>query len=176
MNAGTQWRTLATCQGLDGEIFFPAAESGPTHDRQVATAKAVCARCPVRAECLDEALLRIPDGIAGGLTADERRAMRRRITTPGARTQPATGRRLSEQETTGRALIARGRTVREVARRCGVAERTAALWAARVRATTATTAMSAGEGSTGGHRAPLQISHTTAPQPRTPTQEGPDPR
>jgi S-DNA-T family DNA segregation ATPase FtsK/SpoIIIE len=36
----------------------------------------VCARCPVRSECLTDALSRIPHGIAGGLTADERRALR----------------------------------------------------------------------------------------------------
>lgn len=30
------------------------------------------------AQCLTEALARIPDGIAGGLTADERRVLRRR--------------------------------------------------------------------------------------------------
>ena len=41
----------------------------------MAEAKAVCAGCPVRAECLDEALARIPDGIAGGLTPAERRRL-----------------------------------------------------------------------------------------------------
>jgi WhiB family redox-sensing transcriptional regulator len=44
---------------------------------QIAEAKAVCRRCPVRPDCLTDALERIPNGIAGGLTEDERRALRR---------------------------------------------------------------------------------------------------
>jgi Transcription factor WhiB len=60
------------------KLFFPVARTGPVHDAQVAAAKAVCARCSVAAACLTEALDRIPDGIAGGLTAVERRALRRR--------------------------------------------------------------------------------------------------
>ena len=119
------------------KVFFPTAESGPDYVVQVATAKAVCAGCPVRAECLNEALARIPDGIAGGLTPEERRAVR----TGGAR--PSTHatssarrpkRRFREREAAGRVLLAAGRPVREVARRCEVSERTAARWAARARA------------------------------------------
>lgn len=72
------WRTRAACLGVDPELFFPVAETGPVLDAQVATAKAVCAHCPVRAQCLTEALTRIPYGIAGGLTEDERRALHRR--------------------------------------------------------------------------------------------------
>ena len=80
---GRDWRSRAACRpgaGVDPETFFPVAESGPVHDAQVATAKRVCARCPVVAECLAEALTRIPDGIAGGLTEVERRALSRRST------------------------------------------------------------------------------------------------
>ena len=72
------WRSQAACLGVDPELFFPVAEAGPVHDTQVAAAKAVCAGCPVVAACLAEALARIPDGIAGGLTESERRALRRR--------------------------------------------------------------------------------------------------
>ena len=75
---GQDWRSVAGCLGVDPELFFPVAETGPAHDAQVAAAKAVCARCPVVAECLAEALARIPYGVAGGLTEDERRALRRR--------------------------------------------------------------------------------------------------
>ena len=75
---GREWRSRAACLGTDPELFFPVAETGPVHDVQVTAAKAVCAGCPVVADCLAEALERIPDGIAGGLTANERRAMRRR--------------------------------------------------------------------------------------------------
>ena len=72
-----EWRTRAACRSVDPEVFFPTAEVGPMYDAQVAVAKAVCTRCPVRVECLNEALVRIPEGIAGGLTPEERRRLRR---------------------------------------------------------------------------------------------------
>jgi WhiB family redox-sensing transcriptional regulator len=43
----------------------------------VAEAKAVCAGCPVRPECLAFALQRDLHGIWGATTEDERRLMRR---------------------------------------------------------------------------------------------------
>ena len=93
--AGRDWRAQAACVGTAPERFFPVAEAGPVLDAQVTAAKAICARCPVRAECLTEALARIPHGIAGGLTEDERRALRhrgRRDRTPAAApTNPAAG-------------------------------------------------------------------------------------
>ena len=166
MSGRSEWRTRAACRSVaDPEIFFPVAESGPVYDAQVAVAKAVCAACPVRVECLDDALIRIPEGIAGGLTPDERRRLRRPLVAPQGRR----GTRCGEREAAGRVLLAAGRPVREVARRCGVSERTAARWAARLRAATTT---STAEGSSGGHRAPLLISHTHNPQPGTRTQEG----
>jgi hypothetical protein len=77
--AARDWRSRAACLSVaDPDLFFPAAATGPAYTEQVTAAKAVCAGCPVVAECLAEALARIPDGIAGGLTADERRALRRR--------------------------------------------------------------------------------------------------
>jgi WhiB family redox-sensing transcriptional regulator len=39
---------------------------------QVSSAKAVCGRCPVRANCLSYALITRPDGIWGGTTREER--------------------------------------------------------------------------------------------------------
>ncbi len=78
MTPARRWRDRAACRRVDPELFFPAAESGRAHDAQVAAAKAVCAWCPVVDPCLDDALARIPDGIAGGRTAHERRQLRRR--------------------------------------------------------------------------------------------------
>lgn len=172
----SNWRNRAACRGgVDPELFFPAGEDGPVYDAQVAAAKAVCARCPVRAACLDEALARIPFGIAGGLTPEERRGYRSSgsglDTCAGSDHELLTEAGRAEREAAGRALIVAGRPIAEVARRCGVGERTAARWAARVRAASRT-----GEGSAGGNRAPLQISHTTDTQPGTRTQEGADPR
>ena len=69
----TTWRRAAACRDLDTEVFFPLSEAdaGP--------AKAVCAGCPVRAECLEFALAtRQGDGVWGGLTETERRRLGRR--------------------------------------------------------------------------------------------------
>ena len=54
-----QWRERAACRsGVDPDLFFPVAESGAARNGQVRAAKAVCARCPVRSDCLAEALAR----------------------------------------------------------------------------------------------------------------------
>lgn len=72
------WRHRAACRDEDPELFFPVSEVGPGAE-QVAQAKAVCARCPVRAECLEYALENgLDHGIFGGLTEQERRRLRTR--------------------------------------------------------------------------------------------------
>ncbi|GLY64695.1 WhiB family transcriptional regulator [Amycolatopsis taiwanensis] len=72
------WRHRAACREEDPELFFPVSELGPGA-RQVAQAKSVCARCPVRAECLEYALENgLDHGIFGGLTEEERRQVRSR--------------------------------------------------------------------------------------------------
>ncbi|MHA6615760.1 WhiB family transcriptional regulator [Pseudonocardia sp. DLS-67] len=74
------WRELAACRDQDPELFFPLSEVGPGA-RQVDRAKSVCARCPVRAECLAYALDNgLDHGIFGGTTETERRAFRRAST------------------------------------------------------------------------------------------------
>jgi hypothetical protein len=70
------FRHRAACRGVDPELFFPVAERGREHDEQVAAAKAVCASCPVRAECLAWALRSLSCGVAGGMTERERRGVR----------------------------------------------------------------------------------------------------
>jgi len=61
----------AVCAQTDPEVFFPE-KGGAT-----AAAKAVCAGCPVRVECLEGALERGErHGIWGGLSEYERRPMR----------------------------------------------------------------------------------------------------
>jgi WhiB family redox-sensing transcriptional regulator len=74
------WRDLAICRGADPDLFFPIgnASSGPTL-MQTDAAKAVCHRCPALDQCLDWALDADPvEGVWGGTTGAERRAMRRR--------------------------------------------------------------------------------------------------
>ncbi len=69
----TAWRDEAACRGLDTDVFFPLT------DEEAEEAKAICATCPVREECLEYALLtRQDDGVWGGLTEAERRRIRRR--------------------------------------------------------------------------------------------------
>ncbi|MGH8901156.1 MAG: WhiB family transcriptional regulator [Egibacteraceae bacterium] len=71
------WRDRAACLGLDVELFFPLGATGPALE-QTERAKAVCARCPVSASCLEWALRTNQDaGIWGGLTEDQRRTLRR---------------------------------------------------------------------------------------------------
>jgi len=70
--AETYWRAAAACRSRDPDLFFPVSVAGPAAS-QAATAKAVCARCPVRSQCLDFALSsRQSYGIWGGLTELER--------------------------------------------------------------------------------------------------------
>lgn len=68
------WTALAACRGMDPDTFFPG-RGAPTRE-----AKAVCARCPVKAECLKAALEeRERFGIWGGFSERERRRLRRRV-------------------------------------------------------------------------------------------------
>jgi hypothetical protein len=133
--AEQDWRDREACSSASPDLFFPAGEDGPAYEAQVAAAKAVCARCPVRAECLAEALVRIPYGIAGGLTPEDRRRLPRRprgtdVEVEG-RTRLAASR--AEAAAAGVALLAAGRPARSVAQLCGVTERTVTRWAARAR-------------------------------------------
>jgi WhiB family redox-sensing transcriptional regulator len=47
----TDWRSLGACRQEDPELFFPVAQAGPGLV-QLNKARAICARCEVRAECL----------------------------------------------------------------------------------------------------------------------------
>ena len=70
------WRDRAACIDTPLEWFFPMP--GPNLQREVKRAKAICASCPVQADCLDYALefvkgryITLP-GIYGGMTEPER--------------------------------------------------------------------------------------------------------
>jgi WhiB family redox-sensing transcriptional regulator len=65
------WMLRGACRSEDPELFFPISATGPGF-AQVSSAKAVCSRCPVRANCLSYALITQPDGIWGGTTREER--------------------------------------------------------------------------------------------------------
>ncbi len=72
------WRDKAACLTVDPELFFPVGEHRPG-GRQIDKAKSVCARCTVTEICLQYALETGQDsGVWGGLSEDERRALKRR--------------------------------------------------------------------------------------------------
>jgi WhiB family transcriptional regulator, redox-sensing transcriptional regulator len=90
------WRAHGACVTADPELFFPISSSGASRPQEE-RAKAVCASCRVRRECLDYALASHQvHGVWGGLGEIELAAMRRRRAgsggTPGRERIPGTGR------------------------------------------------------------------------------------
>jgi WhiB family redox-sensing transcriptional regulator len=80
------WRHRAACRDEDPELFFPIGTTGPAL-LQVDEAKAVCGRCDAVDECLTWALDSDQDaGVWGGLSEDERRAVKRRRVRTALRT------------------------------------------------------------------------------------------
>ena len=72
------WRHHAACRDVDPELFFPIGNTGPAL-LQIDEAKQVCQRCKVMEPCLQWALESGQDaGVWGGLSEDERRAVKRR--------------------------------------------------------------------------------------------------
>ncbi len=75
------WQMRAACRGADTTLFFAPSyfEKREEKDAREVRAKAICARCPVRDQCLEYALrIREPHGIWGGLNEMERRQLLRR--------------------------------------------------------------------------------------------------
>jgi WhiB family redox-sensing transcriptional regulator len=72
------WQRFAACRDVPAEWFFPLGDRWTDADRPD-RAKAVCTGCPVRAECLADALDRGDRwAILGGLDPVERAALTRR--------------------------------------------------------------------------------------------------
>jgi WhiB family transcriptional regulator, redox-sensing transcriptional regulator len=70
-----QWRDQAACRRADPELFFPVSEADPAA-HQIWQAKQICDACPVEGPCLAWALRNsVTDGIWGGSTQSERRAL-----------------------------------------------------------------------------------------------------
>lgn len=79
------WRQESACRREDPDLFFPVGSSGPAL-LQIAEAKAVCHRCPVREPCLKWALEGGQDlGVCGGMSEEERRTVKRRAARARAR-------------------------------------------------------------------------------------------
>lgn len=74
----SDWRAASACLRTDPELFFPISTSGRAII-QIASAKVICARCPVRRQCLEFARAHEPVyGIWGGTTGEERERVRHR--------------------------------------------------------------------------------------------------
>jgi WhiB family transcriptional regulator, redox-sensing transcriptional regulator len=72
------WWSRAACKSADPDLFFPISGCGPAV-AQAERAKAVCAACQVRRDCLRYALAAGPlQGVWGGMTEEERRLLRQR--------------------------------------------------------------------------------------------------
>ena len=72
----TDWRKDAACTGVDSDAFFPALENEAASQK----AKEICATCPVQEACLQYSLsTNQAAGVWGGLDANERRRLRRRL-------------------------------------------------------------------------------------------------
>lgn len=64
------------CQEIDGELWFPES-GGESYEQR--RAKKFCEECPVKAECLNFAIVNREEyGIWGGLTVRERQKIWRR--------------------------------------------------------------------------------------------------
>jgi WhiB family redox-sensing transcriptional regulator len=86
-----RWWLRAACGPRDADLFFPEPGSLSRTEWRLReeAAKRVCATCPVRLSCLEEALLTPEEsGVWGGMTADER--ARTRHETAALRAAPVT--------------------------------------------------------------------------------------
>lgn len=82
-----EWRSRAACKDLGAlaaEIFFP--ENTKRGIDPYARARTICATCPVKAECLDEAIENKEQyDLWGGMNLRERRKEARRRRLAGAK-------------------------------------------------------------------------------------------
>jgi WhiB family redox-sensing transcriptional regulator len=94
------WQRRAACRNLDSSMFFhPDGERGPCRQRREDRAKAVCAACPVRAECLEHSLrVQEPYGVWGGLSETERPRLRQTLAESQHGVRPVTGSHGSGQD------------------------------------------------------------------------------
>ena len=76
--ADHDWRSQAACLQSKPDLFFPVGGTDQALS-QVDRAKQVCADCPVRTHCLSWAnRTGVSEGVWGGLSAEERKSLKRR--------------------------------------------------------------------------------------------------
>ncbi len=76
------WRDDAACLTADPELFFPLPGADDS------AARGYCAACPVRVECLQDALAKGDGGIRGGLSEEARSQLRRDARTAASSATP----------------------------------------------------------------------------------------
>jgi WhiB family redox-sensing transcriptional regulator len=83
------WMRAAACKGLS-HLFFPSpAERPQARERREATARMVCASCPVQVTCREHARTYHEYGLWGGESEDERHDAGYRLIAPiGVRARP----------------------------------------------------------------------------------------
>jgi WhiB family transcriptional regulator, redox-sensing transcriptional regulator len=86
------WMSRGACRPEAPELFLPVDQAGPAPLERISEAKTVCGRCPVCLSCLSHAVMTRQDGIWGGTTEAERRAMRH---SPGRRRRESMADRVS---------------------------------------------------------------------------------
>ena len=85
-NQSLKWMDRGSCRNFPPAVFFPQDGAG------VERARAICAHCPVKSDCLEYALAHhIDHGVWGGCSERERRriAKRRRLGTQSSQTRLA---------------------------------------------------------------------------------------
>lgn len=72
------WFDGAACRDTDTDLFYadPPRGANPAHDPATIAALGVCARCPVRGECLAHAIEHREQGVWGGTTDSQRQRLR----------------------------------------------------------------------------------------------------
>ena len=71
----TRWKDFGLCVGMDPNLFFIQRHQ-MGYSKQKAKIKKMCAKCPVQSKCLDWALRNNEEGMWGGTTEDERKAIK----------------------------------------------------------------------------------------------------
>lgn len=74
MTSPSPWMAQAECADSSPDLFFPETP-GPEN---CADAKAICAVCPVRVQCLHYAMTHRMAGVWGGTSEADRRRIRRK--------------------------------------------------------------------------------------------------
>lgn len=75
----SRWDQRALCKNK-WDLFFPEVDDDGIEIGSTKEARQICAKCPVRSECLDDAIAgNMQYGIAGGLNYRERQSLKTSI-------------------------------------------------------------------------------------------------